>query len=165
MGSLAALTRRPAAPAVLRWRNIGAVVFLGIMLMFLGLSSLRADPLSSRRGSHFQGMHSFGHAPGARTHLRGFDMRTDLIPRQHGFGHSRTRFGERQHHGRGFKPDRHGPPRFGHRLSGPRKCRKVYKRGRDSFGRRALIGSVMCYDPWGQPYIVKGSRFIAKHRR
>jgi hypothetical protein len=41
-----------------------------------------------------------------------------------------------------------------------RPCRATSKIGFDGYGRRARIGGTMCYDAYGRPYIVRGSRFI-----
>ncbi len=41
-----------------------------------------------------------------------------------------------------------------------RPCRATSKIGFDGYGRRARIGGTMCYDAYGTPYIVRGSRYI-----
>lgn len=40
-----------------------------------------------------------------------------------------------------------------------RGCRKVSKHGY-YHGREAKIGGTMCYDRYGEPYIVQGSRYV-----
>ncbi|MHA1599289.1 MAG: hypothetical protein ACTSW2_00570 [Alphaproteobacteria bacterium] len=41
-----------------------------------------------------------------------------------------------------------------------RPCHATGKAGFDDYGRRVRIGGTMCYDAYGTPYIVKGSRHI-----
>ena len=41
-----------------------------------------------------------------------------------------------------------------------RPCHATSKIGFDGYGRRARIGGTMCYDAYGTPYIVRGSRYI-----
>lgn len=43
-----------------------------------------------------------------------------------------------------------------------RPCRATSKVGYDH-GRRARIGGTMCYDTYGTPYIVRGSRYIIQY--
>ncbi len=94
---------------------------------------------------------------------------------RHGRRHGRTRFslslafpfayfvlGPHGHHryyrGLGFHYGRHGS-RFGHyRYLG--WCREVTKYGFDRFGRRAKIGGTMCFDRYGNSYILSHSRHV-----
>jgi hypothetical protein len=39
-------------------------------------------------------------------------------------------------------------------------CRAVIKFGFDRFGRRAKIGGTMCFDRYGNPYILSHSRHV-----
>jgi len=47
-----------------------------------------------------------------------------------------------------------------YRDDGYRSCRTVSKMGYDAYGNAARIGGTMCYDDYGQGYIVPGSRYI-----
>ncbi len=116
---------------------------------------------------------SFGHRRHGR-HAKSFRH-----GRRHGFGHGRrhghTKFflglaipfahfvlGAHGHHryyrGLGFHYGRHGS-RFGHyRYLG--WCREVTKFGHDRFGRRAKIGGTLCFDRYGNSYILSHSRHV-----
>lgn len=48
-----------------------------------------------------------------------------------------------------------------HSYSG-RDCRKVHKYRYDSFGGKTKISGTMCYDDYGNPYVVPGSRYVDK---
>jgi len=41
-------------------------------------------------------------------------------------------------------------------------CHKVYKHGY-YHGRKARIGGTQCYDSYGNPYIVQGSRYVVEY--
>lgn len=41
-------------------------------------------------------------------------------------------------------------------------CHKVYKHGY-YHGRKARIGGTQCYDSYGNPYIVRGSRYVVEY--
>ena len=41
-----------------------------------------------------------------------------------------------------------------------RPCHAVSKTGYDDYGRKAKIGGTMCYDSYGNSYVVKGSRYV-----
>ena len=41
-----------------------------------------------------------------------------------------------------------------------RTCHTVSKTGYDGYGRKAKIGGTMCYDSYGNSYVVKGSRYV-----
>ncbi len=51
-----------------------------------------------------------------------------------------------------YKPSAHR--RYG------RACHTVSKIGYDGYGRKAKIGGTMCYNSYGNSYIVKGSRYV-----
>ncbi len=66
-----------------------------------------------------------------------------------------------------YAPRRHVyPPRFRpHYPYRPpaaygRACHTVSKVGYDGYGRKAKIGRTMCYDTYGNSYIVAGSRYV-----
>jgi len=44
-----------------------------------------------------------------------------------------------------------------------RPCHATSTMSYDDYGRRAVIGGVMCYDGYGSPYIVQGSRHIVRY--
>jgi len=44
-----------------------------------------------------------------------------------------------------------------------RPCHPTSKIGYVDYGRRARIGGTMCYDAYGKPYIVQGSRYIIQY--
>lgn len=44
-----------------------------------------------------------------------------------------------------------------------RPCHRTSKMSYDDDGRRAVIGGVTCYDGYGSPYIVQGSRHIIRY--
>jgi hypothetical protein len=41
----------------------------------------------------------------------------------------------------------------------PNGCRQVYKNAYDDYGNPQQIGGTMCYDNYGQGYVVEGSRY------
>ena len=52
---------------------------------------------------------------------------------------------------------------YGHHSSQPshqRRCHPVTGIGRDRYGRKAKFGGTMCYDRYGNSYIVPGSRHV-----
>ena len=80
--------------------------------------------------------------------------------------------GYRPYYARGayYAPRRHAYlPRFrtnypyykpsAHRGYG-RACHTVSKIGYDDYGKKAKIGGTMCYDSYGNSYVVKGSRYV-----
>jgi len=78
----------------------------------------------------------------------------------HRYGH---RYGHRGGHHGGRHHSRHDGHRGGH--SGYRSeggCHKVSKRGY-YHGREARIGGTQCYDSYGNPYIVRGSRYVIEY--
>lgn len=44
----------------------------------------------------------------------------------------------------------------------PRGCRQVYKYTNDEYGNPQQIGGTMCYDNYGQVYVVEGSRYLIR---
>ncbi len=58
-----------------------------------------------------------------------------------------------------FRPDRRYYKPSAHRGYG-RACHTVSKIGYGDYGRKAKIGGTMCYDSYGNSYIVKGSRYV-----
>lgn len=91
------------------------------------------------------------------------------------------RHGYRRGHNRDYRPTHRRAQRHGrhkhrkHRArrhaygQGPmgyqtaRPCHATSKAGFDDYGRRVRIGGTMCYDGYGTPYIVRGSRYIIHH--
>lgn len=59
---------------------------------------------------------------------------------------------------------------FGHRFRGQRfrghgfrrGCHRVRRSRFTRHGRRVFFGGIMCYDYWGRPYIVAGSRHFIR---
>ena len=74
-------------------------------------------------------------------------------------GHRRA---HRHGHGKHFtySPNRrvHHRKKMVYRAIQP--CHSTSKAGFDDYGRRVRIGGTMCYDAYGAPYIVRGSRHI-----
>ncbi len=58
-----------------------------------------------------------------------------------------------------FRPGRPYYKPSAHRGYG-RACHTVDKIGYDDYGRKAKIGGTMCYNSYGNSYIVKGSRYV-----
>jgi hypothetical protein len=82
----------------------------------------------------------------------------------HGGGHHKS-YGYNNGHyggsysggyGGGHKKHRGGYAKQGY----ARGCHQVTKQVRDDYGYRKTIAGTMCYDHYGQPYIVKGSRYV-----
>ncbi len=112
--------------------------------------------------------HRFGH----RRH--GGRSRSFRHGRRHRFGHGRrhgrTRFflslavpfayfvlGPHGYH-RYYRG--HGYGAYGGSYRYLRHCRKVVKFGHDRFGRRAKIGGTLCFDRYGNSYILSHSRHV-----
>ena len=107
---------------------------------------------------------SFGHRRHGR-HGRSFRH-----GRRHGFrlGHGGTKFFLSLaipfahfafgHHGHRHYYGGHGA--YGGSYRYLRHCRKVVKTGYDRFGRRAKIGGTMCFDRFGNSYILSHSRHV-----
>lgn len=62
------------------------------------------------------------------------------------------------HHGHRHYYGGHGA--YGGSYRYLRHCRKVVKTGYDRFGRRAKIGGTMCFDRFGNSYILSHSRHV-----
>jgi len=87
---------------------------------------------------------------------------------RHGGGHGTVKLhidvghgGKHGHRGHGgHHGSRHGGHGHDARHGGyGYDCRKVSKHGY-YHGRKARIGGTMCYDRYGDPYIVQGSRYV-----
>ncbi len=59
-----------------------------------------------------------------------------------------------------YKPKRHADRQGRRDYRAARPCYATSKVGFDDHGRRARIGGTMCYNAYGTPYIVRGSRHI-----
>ena len=84
----------------------------------------------------------------------------------HGYGHHNSHYG---HGGHGYDYllpglllghalSNHGYAGNAYHYSG-RDCRKVHKYRYASYGTKTRISGTMCYDDYGNPYIVPGSRY------
>lgn len=112
---------------------------------------------SGKHKSHAYGYgRDRGHAEGHQRH-RGHNRHARVAPLIHLFGglHQLSRgFHQRPRIAYGYRP-RHGANR-----GYSRPCHAVTKIGYDGYGRRAKFGGTMCYNHYGRPYIVVGSRHI-----
>jgi hypothetical protein len=57
-----------------------------------------------------------------------------------------------------WKPVGHRPAYHNRRIQAA--CHPVVGHGRDHFGRQAKFGGTMCYDRFGNGYVVAGSRHV-----
>ncbi len=118
--------------------------------------------VKARERHRLRSRRSFGHRRHGR---RGRSFRHG---RRGGFGHGGTKFflslaipfahfafGHHRHH---HYYGGHGAYGGGYRYL--QHCRKVVKTGYDRFGRRAKIGGTMCFDRFGNPYILSHSRHV-----
>jgi len=81
------------------------------------------------------------------------DRRHDYRPahrRAHRHGHQNRKHNSRRH--------AYGQRRMDYQTARP--CHATSKAGFDDYGRRVRIGGTMCYNAYGTPYIVRGSRHI-----
>lgn len=65
--------------------------------------------------------------------------------------------------GGAYYNDRHHRMRRDHRVRHyrpVRRCHPVYKYRLDRWGNEVKVGRTMCYDRWGNGYIVRGSRHV-----
>ena len=69
--------------------------------------------------------------------------------------YNRDRYYSNNYKQRGYATRRHYS-----RQNAGRGCHQVSKHGYDGYGNKAKIGGTMCYDGYGRPYVVKGSRYI-----
>lgn len=77
--------------------------------------------------------------------------------------HSGDRYGHRGgHHSRydGYRDSGYRGGHSGYRSEGD--CHQVSKHGY-YHGREARIGGTQCYDSYGNPYIVRGSRYVIEY--
>jgi hypothetical protein len=75
-------------------------------------------------------------------------------------GHHRQ-FHKRSHHGFAvhvWRPNLHAPVVHHHWVT--RACHPVVGHGLDAFGRQAKFGGTMCYDRFGNGYVVAGSQHV-----
>lgn len=73
----------------------------------------------------------------------------------HKYGHGHHYKSHKSRHGHGYK---HG---HGYRKAGGYGCHPVYKYGYHH-GYKAKIGGTMCYDGYGNGYVVPGSRYVVE---
>lgn len=93
-------------------------------------------------------------------------------------GHKFKHHGHHRHHAYRHKHYRHGHwhSGFSIRIWEPyrpapviryypavRACHPVVGHGLDQFGRRAKFGGTMCYDRFGNGYVVAGSQHVIQH--
>ena len=106
-----------------------------------GNHAYRRGHKAYRRGNHYAGL--FGSLLGSRPYYaRGATYaprRRAYLPR--------------------FRPNRPYYKPAAHRGYG-RACHTVSKIGYDNYGRKAKIGGTMCYNSYGNSYVVKGSRYV-----
>lgn len=107
-----------------------------------------------RHHGHHYGHKQYGHHFGYKRHHYGHKRRHHgdhalglvLLPFAYLFGYAQGQYDSAPHYG---SYRRHA-----------RGCHFVTKVGYDEYGRRAKFGGTMCYDSYGEPYIVPGSRHI-----
>ena len=132
-------------------------------------SPAAAKPGGGHQGSgHSVKLHKGGHKGGHQAYRRG---RHAYRGGNHYAGLFGSLLGYRPYYARGayYAPRRRAyVPRFrpGHRYYKPsahrgygRACHTVSKIGYDN-GRKAKIGGTMCYNAYGNSYVVKGSRHV-----
>lgn len=110
-----------------------------------------------------------GNVAGAGTYFRGHHGHNNIHDRHHGhsvlhyaypiLNHLLYRSFSRHHRRPGHNIHRHRGHGFN---SGHNRCRRVSKHDYHH-GREALIGGTLCYDSYGNPYIVRGSRYIIRY--
>ncbi len=85
--------------------------------------------------------------------------------RRHGYSQDRRhdyRPAKRHHHRKRYTsyPKRRAYGQRHKSYQTARPCHATSKAGFDDYGRRVRIGGTMCYNAYGTPYIVRGSRHI-----
>ncbi len=141
------------------------LAFCATVFAAAGAFTTPAAADSGRHGSGHYTQGSGGHFAlsfysGDRRHgVQRAERRHHKMRRHHKF--------KRQHARQGQFP-RHGQ-RLGHgqRLARAGRipaasCHQVRRHGVDRHGYRVLFGGVMCYDAYGTPYVVDGSRTIIR---
>ena len=99
-----------------------------------GHKAYRRGHQAYRRGNHYAGLFGalLGYGPN-------YARRATYAPRRHAY---LPRYKPSTHRGYG------------------RACHTVSKIGYDDYGRKAKMGGTMCYDSYGNSYVVKGSRYV-----
>ena len=82
----------------------------------------------------------------------------------HGHGHYHGHYSHRYHRPRNSLKS---PLRYyrydtghGYHHGSARSCHPVHKWVTDHYGRQSQIGGTMCYDAYGNGYVVPGSRYV-----
>ncbi|MGH6620466.1 MAG: hypothetical protein ACREF6_13060 [Alphaproteobacteria bacterium] len=125
-----------------------ATLALGVGAIGLPAAAEAGDD-HRRHGGHHKYKHHGHHKyknHGHRGHHRHYSHR------RHGHGHWRSGFSVRIW-------DPYPPPVIRH-YSVARPCHPVVGHGQDQFGRRAKFGGTMCYDRFGNGYVVAGSQHV-----
>ncbi len=151
-------------------RLLTVIAFCATAFAAAGAFTTPAAADSGRHGSGRYTQGSGGHFAlsfysGDRRHgVQRAERRHHKMRRHHKFKRQHAR---RQHARQGQFP-RHGQ-RLGHgqRLARAGRipaasCHQVRRHGVDRHGYRVLFGGVMCYDAYGTPYVVAGSRTIIR---
>jgi len=134
-----------------------AVTLLTVALLFGGAS-----------GAAVAAEHGIGHPQHARIDHSGAHHRHDAH-RQHGSDRDIHRILAHSLHRRAIHSSlRHHEPHqrnssvtsYAYPTAAPQGWRQVSKIGWDSRGRRARIGSTLCYGEDGRAYIAEGSRYV-----
>lgn len=122
-----------------------ATLALGVGAVGLPAAAEAGDDHRRHGGHHkykHHGHHNFKHYGHHRHHSH----------RRHGHGHWNSGFSVRIW-------DPYPPPVIRH-YSVARPCHPVVGHGQDQFGRRAKFGGTMCYDRFGNGYVVAGSQHV-----
>ena len=98
----------------------------------------------------------------------------------HGYGYQSRYHGHAgHHHKQGYRENRRPKTRLGsgyarkphsnhkgfatHAGKGALGCHPVSKWVTDHYGNHTKVGGTMCYDHYGQGYVIPGSRYLIKH--
>ena len=76
----------------------------------------------------------------------------------HSYDHHNS-YGYQQHNYSYYQQKRHSRTSYYGHLSYKKPCHQVYKTSVDHYGEYNKVGGTMCYDRYGQGYIVSGSRY------
>jgi len=61
-------------------------------------------------------------------------------------------------HGRHYKPYRHHKSRYSNNVR--KHCRSTHKYRYDDYGNKVRVNGTLCYNRYGDAYIVPGSRYV-----
>ncbi|MCA1780229.1 MAG: hypothetical protein LC637_12865 [Xanthomonadaceae bacterium] len=131
-----------------RTRTINLALSVGALALLLSFAS------PATAGGGYQGQYGHGALHAAVAGLAVYGA----------ISHTRGRGGHHagRHHSRHNGHDRNGHRGGSADYYHDEGCHKVYKRGY-YHGREARIGGTQCYDKYGNPYVVAGSRYVAEY--